>query len=202
MHRSGLLILVMLVPLAVASCSSGSAQAPAQSGSGTSSHASLAEQVPRGVVQQYTTIEKEIAEAGGETRRGSWRIGYIVEAAEPWFESRDGRQVFRKPAAGETHHIEIIPMEIETGRIVPDVPIQVEVVDGSGAVVDTQKLKFYYSEFFHYANNFRVAQSGKYTLRVTLQAPRFLRHGEVGEAPSLAEGTTLEFSGVELTPEG
>lgn len=158
--------------------------------------------VPAGVQSQYSVLEEEISEAGGETTSGEWRIGYIVEAAEPWFEPENGKQSFREPAKGETHHIEIIPMEKSSGRVIPDVPITVEVVDAQGKVVDSQKLNFYYSEFFHYANNFSIPENGKYTLRAKLSAPTFFRHGESGEQPALAQGAQVEFADVELTKEG
>lgn len=118
---------------------------------------------------------------GGEKTVGQWRVAYIVEPAEPWYVTREGRQVFREPAAGESHHIEIIPFEAKTGRIVPRVPIRLEVLDAAGTVVDARRLRFYYSEFFHYANNFAVPQAGTYTLRATLRPPTFRRHGEKGK---------------------
>lgn len=158
-----------------------------------------AQEAPGGVVSMYQTLEREIAESGGETTTGEWRIGYVVEPAEPWFEGTDG--VFREPQVGETHHIEIIPLEKSTGRIIPNTPIHVEVLDGDGIVVDEQDLNPYYAEFFHYANNFSVPEPGSYTLRATIGAPTFLRHGDESEAPALGKGTTVTFTGVELTTE-
>lgn len=158
--------------------------------------------VPAGVATQYASLEEEIGEAGGDTTVGPWRVGYIIEAAEPWYEGRNGSQVFREPAPGETNHIEILPIEAKTGRVVPDVPIRLEVLDDAGAVVDAQELNFYYSTFFHYANNFHVSQPGTYTLRVTLGVPGFFRHGEAGVTPPLSEGATAIFTGVEITPGG
>jgi hypothetical protein len=160
--------------------------------------AGTAPALPQGVVSQYTVLEQEIADAGGETTSGPWRIGYIVEAAEPWYQADHGQQHFREPAPGETHHIEIIPIEAATGRIVPDVPIQLDVVDAAGTVVDSKQLNFYYSEFFHYANNFSIPQAGTYTLRARLDPPTFLRHGEPTEPAALAEGAQVSFTGVEL----
>lgn len=154
--------------------------------------------VPAGVADQYATVNEEIRSEGGETTVGEWRIGYIVEAAEPWFENGGDGVSFREPAAGETHHIEIVPFEATTGRIVPDVPISLEVLDATGAVVDAKKLNFYYAQFFHYANNFSVPTAGRYTLRATLEAPSFNRHGEHTEQPPLVEGATVEFTDVEL----
>ena len=177
--------------LALAAC--GGAEA------GAEVHASP---VPDGVVEQYGTLDDEVTERGGRTTAGDWTVSYIVEAAEPWFEGHGQHERFREPVSGETHHIEIIPTETSTGRIVPDVPVNVQLVDEKGAVVDEQRLNFYYSAFFHYANNFSVPADGSYTLRATLGAPTFLRHGEESEQPALTEGATVTFEDVELTREG
>jgi hypothetical protein len=158
--------------------------------------------VPAGVQQQYEVLAAEVSERGGKTTSGEWTVSYIVEAAEPWFERNDDTEdVFREPRSGETHHIEIIPTETDSGRIVPDVPITLEVVAADGEVVQEKKLNFYYSTFFHYANNFSIPEDGPYTLRATLGAPTFFRHGEEADGPALAEGTTVEFGEVELSQE-
>lgn len=167
----------------------------------SSQGASDAEGVPAGVAEQYAVLAEEVEENGGQQESGDWTVSYIVEAAEPWFESYDGDQRLREPAAGETHHIEIIPQETETGRIVPDVPITLQVVDAEGKVVDEKELNFLRSTFFHYANNFEVPEDGTYTLRATLGSPSFARHGEEGEEPALVEGAEVEFEDVELTQE-
>lgn len=153
---------------------------------------------PEGVAHEYATMAEEIAAEGGQTTRGPWRIGYIVEDAEPWYETHEGHQVFREVAAGETHHIEILPFEAETGRLVPATAVTVEVLDASGTVVDEQALQLLYGEFFHYAANFSVPEPGTYALRATVDAPTFARHGGPGETPPLTEGTTVTFKGVEL----
>ena len=164
-----------------------------------SSASSASDDVPTGVAEQYTVLAEEVEENGGQAESGEWTVSYIVEAAEPWFESHEGDQHFREPAEGETHHIEIIPQETGTGRIVPDVPITLQVVDADGQVVDEKELNFLHSTFFHYANNFEVPEDGTYTLRATLGAPSFARHGEQGDEPALSEGTEVEFEDVELT---
>lgn len=155
--------------------------------------------VPPGVAQQYAQVNDEIRQEGGETTVGEWRIAYIVEPAEAWHEVANGNRSFREPAPGETHHIEIVPFEAAGGRIVPDVPISLEVVDGAGQVIDAKPLTFYHAEFFHYANNFAVPANGRYTLRARVDAPSFPRHGERDEQPALADGAVAEFRDVELT---
>ncbi|HEX5770034.1 MAG TPA: iron transporter [Nocardioidaceae bacterium] len=180
-----LLAAVPLVALSACAATDGSA-APAD--------------VPDGVAEQYATLAAEIEERGGEVESGPWTIGYIVERAEPWFEGPE-KTSFREPDAEATHHIEVIPTETATGRIVPDVPITVEIVDADGNVVDSARLNFLHSTFFHYANNFRVPEEGRYSLRVTLEPPTFFRHGEAGEEPPLAEPATVTFEDVELGTE-
>ena len=154
---------------------------------------------PAGVVEQYAALTGEVTERGGSTTSGEWEVAYIVEPAEPWYAGHGAHQSFRSPTDAETHHIEIVPREAGTGRIVPDVPITLEVVDDSGAVVDSQRLNFYYSTFFHYANNFSVPESGRYTLRAELGVPTFLRHGAEDEQPPLSQGVTVSFDDVDLT---
>ncbi|MGH4021784.1 MAG: hypothetical protein ACRDT0_21630 [Pseudonocardiaceae bacterium] len=202
---SSLLVFVAVLGLAAAGCSDDGAHARSGGGSasgpGSAAGGTAAADVPKGVAAQYATVAQEIAAEGGAKESGEWRVAYIVEPAEPWFEPDGEGYRFREPAGGETHHIEIIPFERETGRILPGVPIRLEVVGGDGRVIDAKDLNFYYSEFFHYANNFVVPQAGAYTLRATLQAPRFFRHGEQAAGPALAQGATVEFTGVELRPE-
>lgn len=202
MPRPLLRSFLLAAPLALAVTACGSADA--DNAETTPAKNQVAETAPAGVAHQHTVLEAEIAARGGETKAGDYRIGYIVEAAEPWFHSEHGahgKLVNREPAKDETHHIEIIPMEAKTGRIVPDVPIRLEVVDAKGKTVQAQDLNFYYAEFFHYANNFSIPADGTYTLRATLKPPTFLRHGASGEKPALSEAVTATFPNVELKNE-
>ncbi|MEF3120185.1 iron transporter [Kocuria flava] len=166
---------------------------------GTTAATSGAE-IPQGVVTQYTVLNEEVEAEGGRTTSGDWEVAYIVEPAEAWFETTGGEPTRREPAAGETHHLEIIPIDAATGRIVPDVPIRLEVLDENGEVVDEQELMFFHAEFFHYANNFSVPEAGEYTLRATLQPPQSPRHGESLEELTLLEPATVTFDNVRLEP--
>ena len=166
---------------------------------GADPHEEDASEVPAGVAEQYEVLADEIAEKGKTVESGAWTVNLITEAAEPWHEVHgDGHTTFRDVRPGETDHIEIIPVDTASGRIVPDVPIALEVIDADGQVVAEDELTFYGSTFFHYANNFSVAQPGTYTVKATLGAPDFPWHGEQDEAPALSEGTVVEFADVEL----
>ncbi len=157
--------------------------------------------IPEGVATQYRTIEEEVGAEGGEQIKGPWQVSYIVEPAEGWFERRGGGFRFREPAEGETHHLEIIPREASTGRVVPNVPVTLEVLDEQGERVDEKRLSPYYAEFFHYADNFSLPEAGEHALRARVEAPNLRRHGEESEGPRLSEGVEVEFDGVRIDPE-
>jgi hypothetical protein len=193
--RRAALATVAVALATVTGCSSGDASTSSDH-QASADHETTA--APEGVAHEYAVMAEEIEAEGGEITAGPWRIGYIVEPAEPWFETSGGRQVEREPAAGETHHIEILPFEEATGRLVPDAPIRLEILAADGTVVDDKSLNFLYGEFFHYANNFSVPEAGDYTLRATVDAPTFLRHGEDPAELTLTEGATVEFPGVRL----
>ncbi len=185
MHRLGTALIATALAGSLASCSE---EAPAADVGPT----------PEGVAAEYATMAEEIESAGGQKTQDGWKVGYIVEAAEPWYTSHHGDQHFREPQAGETHHIEILPFEEATGRLVPETPVRLQVIDESGDVVEDRELEFLYGEFFHYATNFEIPESGHYTLRATIGQPTFSRHGEEGETPAMNEGTTVTFEDVHL----
>lgn len=177
-------------------CGERSDQEPAK----RSADAAQSSKVLGGVAAQYAAIEEEVRAEGGEKRIGPWRIAYIVEPAEGWFERRGDGFEWRRPAEDETHHIEILPIEAETGRLVPNAPITAEVVDAQGKRVARKALAPYYAEFFHYANNFSIPKAGDYRLRATIGPPDLRRHGEEREGPALAGGVQVEFEDVRLEP--
>ena len=122
-----------LAALGVSACGDGESRVTATSTSPTTTTAEPADSgVPEGVAAQYSVLEDEIAEEGGAVESGPWRIAYIQEPAEGWFRTENGRVVWRDPALGETAHLEIIPIERDSGRIVPDAgAVQLEDPEGN-----------------------------------------------------------------------
>ncbi|HET7481152.1 MAG TPA: iron transporter [Rubrobacteraceae bacterium] len=154
----------------------------------------------RGVVDSYKLAHEEIEAEGGEKDAGGYEIGYIVEPAEGWWEGDPGDLTWRGPRGGETNHIEILPFDAETGLLVPQASIKLDVYDESGKEIQSKQLEFYYSEFYHYANNFSLPKSGKYTLEAEISPPDFRRHGEEnGEGKVFTEPVTVKFENVEIS---
>jgi hypothetical protein len=199
--------LTLLAGAVLAACGEDEGQVTLEGGTGTTTTPTTtapaaAAELPEGVAKQYAVLEEEVAAEGGSVETGEWRIAYIKEPAEGWFQSEDGRFAWRDPARGETAHLEIIPIERESGRIVPYANITLEVSDADGKVVERKPLSFYYAEFFHYAENFRIPETGEYTLKATVEAPAFRRHGEEDAGPALGEGAEVEFDNVTIEVDG
>jgi hypothetical protein len=186
-----------LVALAVSACGDDEGRVAATGTSPTTtSPEPAASQVPEGVAAQYSVLEDEIAAEGGAVESGAWRIAYIKEPAEGWFRTENGRVVWRDPQRGETAHLEIIPIERDSWRIVPYAGVTLEVLNEDGQRVEKRPLSFYYAEFFHYADNFRIPRDGEYTLRATVEPPSFRRHGDEDSGPALMESVQVEFENV------
>ncbi len=185
-----------VVALAVSACGEDEGRVSATGTTPTTTSAEVTSDVPEGVAAQYSVLEEEIAAEGGAVESGPWRIAYIKEPAEGWFRTENGRVVWRDPARGETAHLEIIPIERDSGRIVPDADVTLEVLDDSGERVEKRPLSFYYAEFFHYADNFHIPRDGEYTLRATVDPPSFRRHDDEDSGPALMEGAQVEFENV------
>ncbi|TCJ15591.1 hypothetical protein E0L93_12245 [Rubrobacter taiwanensis] len=153
----------------------------------------------QGIVDSYAIAQEEISSEGGLKEVGPYLVGYIVEPAEGWWEGEPNRLRWREPEAGETNHIEVLPFDPDTGLLIPEMSITLTVLDESGREVESKELEFYYGEFYHYANNFSLPESGTYTLKVDLEPPRFNRHGsEDGEGKVFTQAATVEFEGVEI----
>jgi hypothetical protein len=203
----GVGMLVLLVVVLAAACGQGgsgsengggSASASDSANEGDSSEAGTFQ----GVVDSYEVAQREIKEEGGEQRVGEYRVGYIIEPAEGWWEGDPQNLTWREPAPGETNHIEILPFEVGSGLLVPEADITLTVLDGSGNEIDTKPLRFYRGEFYHYANNFSLPESGTYTLRAEIAPPTFLRHEtEEAEGKVFTEPITAEFENVQISTE-
>lgn len=156
-----------------------------------------------GVDAAYSKGREEIEEAGGQKTAGDYRLGYIVEDAEGWWEGEPGNLRWREPAPDETNHIEILPFDKSTGLFVPYMDIRVTVLDESGEAVDRRDVNFYWADFKHYANNFSVPEAGDYTLRVELSPPDYYgRHQLEGKSEEASktfnEPVTAEFTDVRI----
>jgi hypothetical protein len=199
--------LVLLVAVLAAACGQGESgsengERSANASESASEGDSAEDGTFQGVVDSYEVAQREIEEEGGEQRVGEYRVGYIIEPAEGWWEGDPQNLTWREPAPSETNHIEILPFEAGSGLLVPEADITLTVLDRSGNEVDSKPLSFYRGEFYHYANNFSLPESGTYALRAEIAPPNFLRHEtEEAEGRVFTEPVVAEFENVHIDTE-
>jgi hypothetical protein len=155
----------------------------------------------QGMVDSYAVAHEEIEEEGGEEETGPYRVSYIVELVEGWREGDPEDPEWRDPSPEETHNLEILPFDRESGLLIPEMEGRLTVVEVAGEG-DNQPVRLYHAELYHYANNFSVPEDGTYTLKAELQPPDFNRHGdEDGGGGVFTEAVTVMFENVEITSE-
>ncbi len=184
---------------------SGQAKTGGGSTSGGRSKGAGAEQAKfQGVTDSYAIAQEEIEAEGGEQKVGEYRVGYIVEPAEGWWDGDPAVLQWRRPLGGKTNHVEILPFEAESGLLVPAMQINLTILDESGEEIESNPLEFYRGEFDHYANNFSLPESGAYTLKAELNPPGFRRHetDESSRGKAFTEAVTVESEDVEINTEG
>lgn len=114
------------------------------------------------------------AELGGEQLIGELRVGLIIESSEDFWVWENGK-LKEEPAAGKTHHFEVVLREKATKKMIPnsDISLKVERADGWS---ETKKLYPVWGEFFHYGNNFNLAENGNYQAKLNIQHGWRLAH--------------------------
>lgn len=139
-----------------------------------------------------------VADSGGETECGDYRIAYAVEQAEGMYELADGELRWGDP--GEKNlHVEIAVSDAADGRLLPGLTVFATLIGPDGQELGTEEQPFVWHPWlFHYGRNWRVPRSGEYRLRVRIDLARFPRHDrENGRRYS--EPVEVEFDGVKVT---
>jgi len=86
----------------------------------------------QGMVDSYAVAHEEIEEEGGEKETGPYRVSYIVELVEGWWEGDPEDPEWRAPSPNETHHLEILPFDRESGLLIPEMEGRLTVVEVAG----------------------------------------------------------------------
>ena len=95
-----------------------------------------------------------------------------------------------KPAAGDTHHLEVKPESLEGYRI-PNMEITVKAIPQDGSPVIEKKLDEMFGGNFHYGANITL-EPKQYLLQFHLDPPTFMREGK--RASQWLEPINAEFA--------
>lgn len=140
------------------------------------------------------------AHDGATLRAGDYLVGYAMEMAEGYYEPQGDKLTYlpSETSSRMNAHLEVTVRDGADGRFIPYLDIQATLIDEQGREVGTKAIPFMWHPWlYHYGENWRVPGSGKYTLRVRIEPPRFRRHDEVNGA-RYAEPVTVEFKNVRI----
>jgi len=134
---------------------------------------------------------------GAEIRAGDYLIGYAIEQAEGMYTLEDGELIWNNPGE-ENVHVEIVVRDGGDGRFVPGLTVYATLVDANANEIGTylQPL-LWHPWLYHYGRNWQVPGSGKYSLRVRVDAPDFMRHDKQN-GRRFAYAVQVEFRDVKI----
>lgn len=134
---------------------------------------------------------------GDQKRAGDYIVGYAVEHAEGMYHRHDGHLIWHNPE-NENVHVEITVQDGADRRFIPGLTVYVTLVDAGGKLIGTHQQPFLWHPWlFHYGLNWEVPGDGRYTIRVRIEAPDFMRHDKENGNRFL-EPVEVEFTRIEI----
>ncbi len=121
-------------------------------------------------------ILEGFAAARSEAEAGGYRIGFITEAPEPFWEWKDG-PTLKAVRPEDTHHLEIVLQDRGTGLLVPQAAVSLRLVPKTGGEPVVVPLHGLLSAFQHYGETLRVPP-GDYRVEVDVAPPATAVLGE------------------------
>ncbi|MFM7141333.1 MAG: hypothetical protein ACKO2K_05395, partial [Alphaproteobacteria bacterium] len=121
-------------------------------------------------------ILEGFAAARAESQAGGYRIGFITEPPEPFWEWKDGPQL-KAVRPEDTHHLEIVLQDRSTGLLVPQAGVSLRLVPKAGGKPVEVPLHGLLSAFQHYGETLRVPP-GDYRVEVDVNPPATAVLGE------------------------
>lgn len=136
-------------------------------------------------------MANNVAVGGGTTRDHDYVAYVAFERSEGYWEphghTSDGiglrYTIEADESAAANAHLEIGMRDTLTGRFLPGMRPRATVLDARGRTVGTYEPPFMWHPWIHhFGMNFRVPNSGRYSVRVHADMPRYRRYGRLAEA--------------------
>ena len=146
--------------------------------------------------QSLRYMAGEKADAGGLRRVGDYVVAFAQERAEGmWMLHGEGKLVWMD-AKNENCHIEVVISDAVDLRFIPGLDVEVTFVPQRGKPIGPMKVPIvWHPGLYHYGRNLKLPGDGRYTIRVRVSPPKFMRHDK--ELGRLYAGTvTTEFKDV------
>jgi Fe2+ transport protein len=138
-------------------------------------------------------MAKHVADSGGEQRAGDYIVAYAQERAEGMYmPSSEGKLEWSEPK-DENCHLEISVSDAGDGRFIPYLAIQASLISQDGTEIGPFDVPFvWHPGLYHYGRNITVPGDGRYTLRVHIAPPAFMRHDRIN-GRRYADPVEVEF---------
>lgn len=148
------------------------------------------------------SLEHFLAEKkGAKAKAGGMIIAVATEPAQGWWEKSElGELTWRDAAPDENQHIEIFVLDAEDQRVIPNLSVEVTLIDEYGESLMTKRHKFFWHPLaYHYDSNWLVPGEGFYDIRVHIDSPDFPRHGR-DEGRRYAKPVDVTLEGLYMKP--
>jgi hypothetical protein len=148
--------------------------------------------------QSLLNMAQEVADSGGQQRAGDYIIAYAQERAEGMYMLRgEGNLEWVEPT-DENCHLEVSVSDAGDRRFIPYLEVTASWLPPDGEEIGPFEVPFlWHPGLYHYGRNIKVPGDGRYTLRVRIKPPRFMRHDKTN-GRRYAETVEVEFKDVEI----
>jgi hypothetical protein len=124
-------------------------------------------------------MARHVADSGGEQRAGDYIVAYAQERAEGMYMLSEGKPEWAEPT-DENCHLEISVSDAGDGRFIPYLAIKASLIGQDGTEIGPFDVPFvWHPGLYHYGRNIKVSGDGRYTLRVLIAPPAFMRHNRI-----------------------
>jgi len=157
----------------------------------------MAQEQGKAYLKALNHMSKEVADTGAEKKAGNYVVGLAIEKAEGMYHLQNGKLEWHDPEK-ENCHIEISVRDGADNRFIPNLSVKVTVEDKAGKQIGSHQQEFIWHPWlYHYGRNWQLPGDGAYTIRVHIQAPKFMRHDEKNGL-RYAEDVEVVFEGVQI----
>ena len=148
--------------------------------------------------QALQYMVSEVADTGAEQRAGDYIVAFAQERAEGMYHLQNGKLEWIEPT-DENCHFEIAVLDASDRRFIPQLAVQLTVIDSEGNEVGTEEMPFlWHPGLYHYGLNWTVPSDGTYTLKVHIDPPTFMRHDKTN-GERYARAVDVTFENVQVT---
>lgn len=148
--------------------------------------------------QSLLYMAHDVADAGGEQQAGDYIVAFAQERAEGMYMLRGEGELEWVEPQEENCHLEISVSDAADRRFIPALDIEASLIAGNGDVTGPFPVPFlWHPGLYHYGRNIKLPGDGRYTLRIRIAPPSFMRHDKEN-GRLYASTVEVEFRDVQL----